>query len=168
MTAERSLETLALALLLAACASVPSKVGAYPDHTGRIDSALLVGSWVCQDILPPSSQERLIEFQADHGLAQGLLPKGSTEASQAEDRIGGTWRTIGGYVQTADLHPIAGRGGGLGSELVALVGGDPSRERLPRTLNVLELERQRLVFRNVNSDTDPVVGCRRLPPGDPA
>ncbi len=164
----RALRVLALGLLIAGCAAPPSTVGAYPDHVGEIDPALLVGNWACKDLDPPSSQERLVELKADHGLVRGLLPKGSLEASRARDRIGGEWQIINGYVQTTDLHPVAGSDEGLGSRLAELVGDGPPLRAAPRTLNVLDLDRQRLVFRNVNHDWSPVVTCRRLPAGDPA
>ncbi len=164
----RGLGVLALGLLVAGCAAPPSTVGVYPDHVGEIDPALLVGTWACKDLDPPSSQERLVELKADHGLIRGLLPKGSLEASKARDKIDGEWQIIGGYVQTTDLHPVEGSDEGLGSRLAQLAGGEPPLQVAPRTLNVLDLDHQRLVFRNVNHDWSPVVGCRRLPAGDPA
>lgn len=164
----RGLGVLALGLLVAGCAGRPSTVGAYPDKVGWVDPSLLVGSWACKDLDPPSSREELVELKADHGLLRGLLPKGSMDASQARDKIDGEWQIVGGYVQTTDLHPVAGSDEGLGSRLAGLVGDGPPLQLAPRTLNVLELDHQHLVFRNVNHDWSPVVGCRRLPTGDPA
>ncbi len=166
--AARPLGAVALGLLLAACAAAPSEVGVYPDHVGEVDRNLLVGSWACKDLDPPSSQERLLEITADHGLMRGLLPKGSADPGQARDRIDGEWHIIDGYVQTTDLHPVAGGDDGLGATLTSLVGDGPPLRLEPRTLNVLDLDRRRLVFRNVNEDSDPVISCRRLPAGNPA
>ena len=54
--------------------------------------------------------------------AQGLVGA----ASQARDKIDGEWQIIDGYVQTTDLHPVAGSDEGLGSRLAGAGRGRPA------------------------------------------